>query len=265
MKDLVKGFFKPALWALALCLLIIACSDDLGELADQDAQLTSAEVETILEANELSSLTDGLLTDIFSSDQTEKTAKSTDCQQIETSNTITTITFNDCTVDGSDLINGTITANYSIAEESTEISVTYTDFTIGTIKISGNKTFTFDHDDEQEGFVFTVESDMQVVMSDGKELSERGTKIIGFVFNSLEDQSLTLDGEWTITSDGNTYSAVVENLLKKKYTCAYTGEGLLLLSKNGLAVSVDFGDGACDDVALINYPDGTTEQITLKD
>lgn len=265
MKDLIKGFLKPLLWAITLCLSISACSDDLGELNDQDSQLTSTEVKTILEANELSSLTDELLTDIFSDSQTGKTAKRPECQQIETTNTVTTITFNGCTIDGSGAINGTITANYSIEEESTTISVTYSDFTIGAIEISGSKTFTFANEDEQEGFIFTVESDIQVVLADGKELSEKGTKIVGFLFDSLEDQSLTLDGEWTITSDGNTYSAVVENQLKKSYPCAYTGEGLLLLSKNGLSVSVDFGDGVCDDVAMVNYPDGTTEQIALKD
>ena len=37
------------------------------------------------------------------------------------------------------------------------------------------------------------------------------------------------------------------------------------LSKNGLEVNVDFGDGTCDDIALLVYPDGTTEEISLKD
>jgi len=262
MKNQIHRFSK-ALWAITLCLSIFACSDDLDGLNNPDEQFTSAEVKTVLEANELSGLTDGLLTDIFSDDQSSKRAKNTDCHQTETSDSTTIITFSDCIVDGSDPINGTITANYNIGEASTTISVTYTDFTIGNIAISGTKAFTFANEGEQEGFEFTIVSDMQVIMGDGQVLSEKGTKIIGFVFNSFENQYVTLDGEWTVTSDGNTYTAMVENQLKKIVPCEFTGEGLLFLSKNGLSVSVDFGDGSCDDIASVIYPDGTTEEITI--
>ena len=36
------------------------------------------------------------------------------------------------------------------------------------------------------------------------------------------------------------------------------------LNKNGLNVTVDFGDGTCDDLATLTYPDGTMEEISLK-
>lgn len=264
MNNLTNGLIK-LIWTITLCLSIFGCSEDLQDLDNKDAQLTSTEVKTVLEANELSNLTDGLLTDIFSGNQSGKMAKMPDCHQTETLDATTTITFTNCIVDGSEPINGTITANYSIGEESTTISVTYTTFSVGAIAISGTKTFTFATGGEQQGFVFTVESDMQVVLGDGKVVSEKGTKIIGFVFDSLEQQTITLDGVWTVTSDGNTYTAFIDKQLNKVLPCEFTGEGLLRLSKNGLSVSVDFGDGTCDDLASVIYPDGTAEQITLED
>ena len=256
---------KQSIGAIVLCISIFSCSDDLGGLNNQDDQLTSTEVKSVLDASTLSNLTDGLLTDIFSGNQSGKMGKKPECQETVTSNDTTTITFTNCIVDGSEPINGIVSATYNIGDETTLINVTYTDFSVGEIAISGTKTFTVDASGQEEGFMFTVESDLQITFADGKLFAENGTKILGFVFGSTENQSITLDGEWTIRSDGNTYNAVIENQLTKTLPCQYTGEGLLLLSKNGLTVSVDYGDGTCDNVASLLYPDNTSEQITLKD
>ena len=47
--------------------------------------------------------------------------------------------------------------------------------------------------------------------------------------------------------------------------CAQSGRRIYLMdvSKNGLAMSVDFGDGTCDSEIAVIYPDGYTEQINL--
>ena len=109
-------------------------------------------------------------------------------------------------------------------------------------------------------------SDMSVTLPDATVVSETGTKTIGIVFDELlENASLTIDGEWVVTVDGDTYSVNVTDLLETNIGCEYIAKGVMLLAKNGLQVSVDFGDGTCDDTAVLGYPDGTEEEFTLKD
>jgi hypothetical protein len=38
----------------------------------------------------------------------------------------------------------------------------------------------------------------------------------------------------------------------------------MTIDKNGLTIGVNFGDGTCDDIALVTYPNGVEEEITLK-
>jgi hypothetical protein len=39
----------------------------------------------------------------------------------------------------------------------------------------------------------------------------------------------------------------------------------MVVNKNGLEVTVDFGDGTCDALVTISYPNGATEEVTLED
>lgn len=39
----------------------------------------------------------------------------------------------------------------------------------------------------------------------------------------------------------------------------------MTVAKNGLSISVDFGDDTCDDIATVIYPNGKVEEISLRD
>ena len=53
------------------------------------------------------------------------------------------VTFDDCSVDGSENLNGSITAEYVNGEMSSSISVTFTELSIGGYVLSGTRTYTF--------------------------------------------------------------------------------------------------------------------------
>ena len=40
--------------------------------------------------------------------------------------------------------------------------------------------------------------------------------------------------------------------------------GVLEISRNDATVSLDFGDGSCDAIGILTYPDGSTEEIFLR-
>ena len=73
----------------------------------------------------------------------------------------------------------------------------------------------------------------------------------------------SLSGSWTVVADGNTYAVETLEDLEGNASCEYMTTGTMTVSKNGLAVTVDFGNGDCDDVATIIYPNGAIEEISL--
>jgi len=66
-----------------------------------------------------------------------------------------------------------------------------------------------------------------------------------------------------VVVDGNTYAVETLEDLQGSAACEYLTSGSMNVSKNGLTIVVDFGNGDCDDVATIIYPNGATEEISL--
>ncbi|TFG76414.1 MAG: hypothetical protein E4H26_04595 [Flavobacteriales bacterium] len=256
---------KPWFVTITLALLVFSCSKDNDNDSTQDVALTQTEVKTVLKTNDVLSVADGVLTDLFQNGQAGKSAKAVECYLAEYTDTGFTVTFDNCSIDGSENLNGSLSAEYIMGEMSSSISVTFTELSIGGYILSGTRTYTFSNE-QTSSVEYNVTSEMSVTLPDGTLVSETGTKTIGIVFDELlENASLTIDGEWVVTVDGDTYSVNVTDLLETNIGCEYIAKGVMLLSKNGLQVSVDFGDGTCDNTAVLGYPDGTEEEFTLKD
>ena len=105
---------------------------------------------------------------------------------------------------------------------------------------------------------------MTIQLKDGSIIEEMGSKTFEVIFDTInfENSALTIDGDWTVKADENTYTVNITNPLELSFSCEYAGKGLMQLSKNGLKVDVNFGDGTCDDKATLTYPDGTVEEIS---
>ncbi len=249
-------------------LFTFSCSDDQENPLDQEQSVSSTEVRTIIDVDSKSSAIDQIITDLFENGQSGKSTKMEDCYLTEYSDTGYTVTFTDCSVDGSENISGTLSVTYKVGEEESAFTATYTDVSIGGIVINGTRAFTITKGSEEGDFSVIIITDMSIQLADGSEIEESGTK--NFTFNldaeNFENSTLEIEGDWTVKADGNTYvvnitSALTTNIL----SCGYFSSGVMSLNKNGLSVTVDFGDGTCDDVATLEYPDGTEEEISLKD
>jgi hypothetical protein len=113
----------------------------------------------------------------------------------------------------------------------------------------------------EETISFEISSNINLEFEDGSVISESGTKVFAFVFEEVEDTLWNLQGTWTITKDGNTYT--VGGNVSKGLTCEYWSQGAMNISVNELEVDIDFGDGTCDDQAVLTYPNGATQNVTL--
>lgn len=260
--------YQLLLLTAAVGLLAIGCSSDDSDGNPSDVVLSQTEVSQVLNIDDLTSVTDNLVTGLFTGVTTFKgtTSNKVECYVTTTTDNGYTMTFTDCSIDGSDGINGTLVITYTLqGQESVSIMATYNDFSIGAIQISGTRSMVINlPTGELTGFSFDVTSNMTVTLEDGTVVTETGTKTLGFVYGDTTS-GYTIDGNWTIKIDDSTYSVTVNTTLMGSFDCDYLTSGVMTLSKNGLAVTVDFGDGTCDNMATVTYPDGSTENINLDD
>lgn len=245
-----------------------SCDKDEDPQFDVNQTVTNTEVQTILETDQFSSAADGVITDIFEQGSAKQSSKNEDCYATTFTDTGFTVNFDNCTVeDGDEELNGVLTVTYKEGEESTAFMATYSDLSVGDYVINGTRSFTMNGNSENENVSFTIVSDMSIKLADGSVIEEAGTKTfeIVFDFENFANSALTIAGNWTVKADGHTYTVKVSSDLVANFGCDYVGKGVMALAKNGLEVVVDFGDGTCDDVADMTYPDGTKEEISLKD
>ena len=250
-----------------LCISILfleGCSEDAKPLGDGQ-ELTQSELRTILETDDITGSVDTVLAGIFAGTTTGKsTQKSNECYTIEQTQTGYVATFNNCVLNGTENINGTLTVTYQLEGETISYTATYVDFYVGTLKLNGSRTFVLGAGADQNSISFTVTSDLTVEMENESVITENGTKTFDFAFgDNLGNGTFNISGEWTITADGNIYSIKTIDDLQGNLTCEHLVGGSMEVSKNGLKVTVDFGDGECDAVATVTYPDGTIEEIEL--
>ncbi len=243
-----------------------ACSDD-SEAVGTEQELSQTELQTILEVDDVAGVADQALAELFAGSGTimkNVSNKSNECYSAEYSESGFVATFNNCVLNGTENVNGTLIVTYEVGNESASYTATYQDFFVGTLKLNGTRTYTLNASTEQNGIFFNVTSNISVEFEDGDTITETGTKTFGIIIGEdLETTFFTLSGSWTVTADGNTYRIESNSDLQGSFGCEYFTSGSMDVEKNGLVIMVDFGDGTCDDKATLTYPNGTTQEITL--
>ncbi len=264
MKTLTSTLRKLSLIGI-LSLVAYSCSKDQGMMNQES--LSSTDLKTILESDDISSVADTTLSELYmNNSSTGKSANNNDCYSAEYSDTGFTATFNNCVLNGTDNVNGTVTVVYNLESETASYTATYTNFYVGTIKVNGTRTYILSGNSDENTISFSVTSTMSLEMENGETISESGTKTFSVSFgDSLATSTLTIDGNWTLNVNGNTYNVNVTDTLEGNFSCAYLTTGVMTVDKNGLVVTVNFGDGSCDDFATLLYPNGVEEEISLKD
>lgn len=248
----------------ALTLALVGCSKDSDEMEIAEAaKISNTELEAIFETEAYTGVADNTLASIFQNgDSATGKTLSNECYNAVYSETGFTATFGNCVLNGSENVNGTLIVTYGSGSDSADFSARYEDFFVGTTALDGTRTFSLGAGSDENAFVLEVTSDMTVTMEDGRIISETGTRTLEFQFGeNFEEISYEIGGSWTVNMEDNTYGVRIESPLRGTFSCTYLVSGLMELRKNGLAVSVDLGDGTCDNRAILTYPNGAQEQL----
>lgn len=251
--------------AIAATLAISCSTDNEDTNQNEDQQFSQAELKSILETDDVSASVDMVLAEIYAADNSSAKG-SNECYVTAYTETGFTATFNNCVLNGSGNINGTLSVVYESEAQAATFTATFADFYVGDIKINGSRTYNIGAGATENSIEFTVTSDIELILADDSLIEEIGTKTMVFTFGeTLESSSIAISGSWTLEMDGTTYVVEVTEDLIGNFGCDDLVSGLLYVGKNGLAVTIDFGDGSCDNLATIIYPDDSTEEITLDD
>src|SRR5690606_16361833 len=195
-----------------------SCSED--NMPPEGERLTQAELQTIMSIDEIAGIADDAIADLYNGN-TAKTpvAKDNDCYSAEYSDNGFVATFNNCVLNGTDDINGTVTVSYATGEGSATFTATYEDFYVGTTQINGTRTYSLATGSEEDTGSFTVTIVMTVVFEDGSTVSYSGSKTVTIGYNETDEVlSLSIEVDWAVEHDEHTYAVKwVEDLEENTY------------------------------------------------
>lgn len=265
---MIKVFeFRSALvgmMALAVFGLQSCSKDAESPQVPSDARLTQTDLKTVLETDQRTGAVDDILAELFSNG-IGSSAKFTDdtCYRVSYTETGFTVVFENCLLNQTEMVNGTLEVVYNEGAGAAKFTATYKGFFVGMAEVNGTRTFTVSESGDNS-YEFSVVSSMTVILADGRTLTESGTRTFQFQFGeTLADISFSIRGNWEISEDDTLYTATVVSPLNGNLSCGYPVSGVVDISKNELQVSVDFGDGTCDNTITVIYPNGATENLSL--
>ncbi len=146
--------------------------------------------------------------------------------------------------------------------------ISYEDFSIDSLGISGNKVITFIGDNTTSK-VFSSTSSLMFTFADGSTMSKTSEKLRQWVSGidtelDPKDDIIHITGSSSsVRSDGNEMQKLINEALVKTGNCKFITQGIVTFTKTGEPPAVlDYGDGTCDRNATITK-DGETKEIIL--
>ncbi|MCR8666883.1 hypothetical protein NO995_04275 [Aestuariibaculum sp. M13] len=180
----------------------------------------------------------------------------------------TTIVFNgECEDHDGNVITGTITKVRSISDAGKERTITFQDLSINGYLVNGTQTYSYVIANANGNPEFTSTTDISIVTDEGT-ISKVGTKTVeitagGDTYSCFDDEK-TITGSSTFTdASGAIFTVEITTPLVKPADCRFIASGVKTYTTAEGTITVDYGDGTCDDVATKTDVEGNVTEITL--
>lgn len=162
-----------------------------------------------------------------------------------------------------------VTVSDTMSNEGATRTVTFVDFYIDDAHIEGTKTLTNlgPNADGNVTFQRTVEG--QITFPNGDVATWEADHFITQIAGADTPPSFDNVYEITGTSSGvnrhgKAYSTeILEPVIRKK-SCPWRVAGVLSLTVGDKTVTIDYGDGSCNNKAILTAPDGTQHIVVIK-
>lgn len=184
---------------------------------------------------------------------------------------VITIDYGDSTIfKNGRIVSGIVEIEIS-AERGTDgatRTITYNNCTVDSVGIDGMSVETFNGDNETTR-MFTTSSEITFVLGDTLEIVRTGNHVrnwlAGVETEDHADDEIEKTGQTTVvTSTGNAWERNIVEPLLRLGDCRHYVQGTVELVQNDIVLAtLDFGDGACDELAYLTV-DGETIEVELQ-
>lgn len=265
-------------------ILLLSCQDD-NESGDT-GEFNTAAVITQMEKNELEAAVNEINSAVgnnfgvdTSTSKTVSTEKTFGCMDItseedEEGNIGVIIDYGEaCELRNGDVVSGRILISYT-AEDSEDndfvIDYTLENYVYNDIVVTGSAQAIYDFENEEGNLVYAYESDFMFIWPDGLEAADNSSYSTETVFESDEETffnfyNLTTGSGETTFSNEDSYTFQITEPLRSEPRCRYYVSGVVVSTQNSETVTLDYGDGECDDSAIETDGNGNTTVIDLDD
>jgi hypothetical protein len=156
----------------------------------------------------------------------------------------------------------------TILNPNATYTITFEDVTIGNRKVEKTALITNEGQDENGSWIISSEYVMTSTReSEGatvvREFDEKKVWLSGFETPKIEDDIFLKSGGGSMTVNGELKfeRTILEDLLIDR-SCMFPKEGIIEISRGEETMTIDYGDGECDNLAVVNK-DGESEEIEL--
>ncbi|WP_343700139.1 hypothetical protein [Chitinophaga sp.] len=147
-----------------------------------------------------------------------------------------------------------------------EAVITFENYSVNGIKVEGTQTLTNLSGTNGFGYSYSVK-DGKLTYPNGAVYLYEGTRNLvqkegADTKYDVIDDMYELTGTATLKDSVNTATVNITKALERRFDCSYISKGTVTVTVNGHAASIDYGNGDCDEKAMITVGDKTKE-ITL--
>lgn len=275
-----KAFAKLAILSFALALT--GCSDD-----NNDKVVTQADFVTKAKTStEVDAITDDLMSIIETEYNSQNTAGRSpqggqdflpECVTITSTlnggNWTTVLDFGTtgCAMPNGNILKGviTITGSTNFEAMSQTINYSFDGFYHNNRLIEGDRYVVRVLENANGNPQSTIELNLSVTFPNGQVVTRTGNRIwewtegVDTILNPFDNVYL-VTGEWTTTFPDNTLTTEITSALKIAMTCPNIVQGTVNFTTNNNELVLDYGAGACDNIATIAINGGAESTIVLE-
>lgn len=148
-----------------------------------------------------------------------------------------------------------VTLSDSMSTVNSQRIISFDSFYINDNLVTGERVLTTLGMNEDGYFVFDIANDFSI--GDWSRVTNGSkTFIEGFETPGYQDNVFLIDGSSTTTrATGLVINRTITESLRVDRSCGYITEGTVSITWNEEAASIDFGDGSCDNIAVITRND----------